>query len=140
MSIGTWEPPAPDAPAADTLSASTMARLVAVARAASDGDPSGHLAELVALAACARDQGPGSPVDWAAAARGLATDVLIGLIRLTARAEMSIADWKAGDRSPAIALAAELKQRGAYTRDLTAWLRAHSDNRFLPHGNLMRRL
>lgn len=140
MSIGTWQPPAADAPAVDALSASALARLVAMAVAAPEGDPAQHLPELAALAGCARDQGPGSPFDWGGASGSLSTDVLIALIRLIARAEMMLGDWKAGDRSPAIALAAELKRRGAYPSDLTPWLRAHSDNRFLPHGNLMRRL
>ena len=47
---------------------------------------------------------------------------------------------EAGAQSPVIALAAELRRRHAYPDDFTAWIKAHSSNRFLPHGNLMDKL
>jgi hypothetical protein len=64
----------------------------------------------------------------------------VALIRFFTRAEMAFAAWKGGDRSPVIALAAELKRRGDFPDGLTAWIRANSDNRFLPYGSLLRRL
>ena len=39
-----------------------------------------------------------------------------------------------------IPLVRELKRRGAYPAELTAWIKANTDNRFLPYGNLMDRL
>ncbi len=73
-------------------------------------------------------------------AKGLGDDEVVALIRLFTMAESALPGWKAGDASPVIPLAAVLKQRGSYPADLTAWIRAHSDNRFLPYGNLMNRL
>ena len=42
--------------------------------------------------------------------------------------------------APVIPLVAELKRRGDYPNDLTAWIKANTDNRFLPYGSLMDRL
>jgi hypothetical protein len=39
-----------------------------------------------------------------------------------------------------IPLARLLKSRGDYPEDLTAWIRAHTGNRFLPYGSLLDRL
>lgn len=45
-----------------------------------------------------------------------------------------------GAKSPVIVMARELKVRGDYPETLTKWIKAHTRNRFLPHGNLMDRL
>jgi hypothetical protein len=79
-------------------------------------------------------------VDWAAAAAALDDAQIVALVRLFTLAEMAFPGWKGADRSPVIAFAALLKQRGAFPAGLTAWIRANSDNRFLPYGSLMRRL
>jgi hypothetical protein len=97
-------------------------------------------AEVASLAPVARDGGSGSPVDWAAVTEGLDDATIEALIRLLTRTEMAFPAWKGGDRSPVIALAAALKRRGTYPAGLTPWIRANSDNRFLPHGSLARRL
>ena len=136
MSVGSWEPESASA----ELTTDVLARLC---RAAGDLEaPAFGLepAEVDRLAPYARDGGPGSPVDWAAAAIALDDAQIVALVRLFTRAEMAFPGWKGADRSPVIALAALLKQRGAFPAGLTAWIRANSDNRFLPYGSLMRRL
>lgn len=45
-----------------------------------------------------------------------------------------------GARSPVITLARILRQRGTYPDSLTAWIKQHSTNRFLPHGSIADRL
>lgn len=65
---------------------------------------------------------------------------LDALARLYTLAEARDPAWEAGALSPVIALFAELKVRGADTAELAAWIRAHSENRFLPHGSLQDRL
>ena len=77
--------------------------------------------------------------DWAAAAAALESARLIELIRLFTLAER-LPGWEAGARSPVIPLAAELKKRGEFPADLTAWIKSRTDNRFLPYGSLMDRL
>ena len=136
MSVGSWEPAAGRA----ELGAEVLSRLC---RAAADLEaPAFGLdaAEVDGLAPYARDGGPGSPIDWSAAATPLDDAEIVALIRLFTLAEMAFPGWKGADRSPVIALAALLKQRGAFPPGLTAWIRANSDNRFLPYGSLLRRL
>ena len=43
-------------------------------------------------------------------------------------------------KSAVVKLVRVLKQRGEMTPELTSWIKANSDNRFLPHGDLMDRL
>jgi hypothetical protein len=137
MSIGTWEPAAP----APALDAAGVARLVELAQSLHTASAGLDLPPpaVSQYAHWAKDSGPGGPVDWAAAAVTLPDSALVALIRLFALGEMTFPEWKSGDDSPVIALARELRSRGSYPADLTAWLRSHSDNRFLPYGNLMGR-
>jgi hypothetical protein len=133
--VGSWDP----ALMGVSLTGQVVQRLTSAA--AKDEAPFGlSPEEITSLAPVARDGGPGSPVDWAAVAEGLDNATLESLVRLFTRTEMAFPGWKGGDRSPVIALAAVLRRRGAWPAGLTAWIRANSDNRFLPHGSLARRL
>ncbi|MCZ6617474.1 MAG: hypothetical protein O7E57_05025 [Gammaproteobacteria bacterium] len=93
----------------------------------------GEVAALAPLARC-------GSADWAAASEGLGDAEVIALIRLFTLAEEAFALWDAGAKSPVIPLAAQLKKRGVYPDDLTAWIKAHTGNRFLPYGSLLDRL
>ncbi len=77
---------------------------------------------------------------WTACFEGVPDAELVGFIRFFTLAEMQLPGWRGDAHSPAIAAARELKRRGAWPADLTAWIRAHSDNRFLPYGSLLDRL
>lgn len=77
--------------------------------------------------------------DWVSAAADLDDAQLEALIRFFTLAE-KLPGWESGAKSPVIALAAELKKRDAYPPPLTRWIRANSENRFLPHGSLLDRL
>lgn len=79
-------------------------------------------------------------VDWAAAAGTLSDADLIALIRVFTKGEKEVSGWEAGAKSPVILLVRELKKRGTYPAELTSWIKANSENRFLPHGSLMDRL
>ena len=79
-------------------------------------------------------------VDWAATAATLTVQDLQALIKVFAKGEKEIPGWEAGAKSPVIPLVRELKKRGAYSPELTIWIKANSENRFLPHGSLMDRL
>lgn len=134
MTVERWDPRA----AAAGLSEANLARLLAAAREADDGAAMPpELAEQ--LAGLARHR-PAEGVDWSAAAGSLADADLLALIRLVTVAEARYPAWKAGDASPVIPLARELRRRERYPAELTSWIRGHSDNRFLPYGSLMDRL
>lgn len=77
---------------------------------------------------------------WDAAARDEDPLELVAWVRFFTLAEARLPGFEAGAKSPVIPLARALRRRGAYPADLTAWIRAHSDNRFLPHGSLLDRL
>lgn len=131
MSVGAWDP----AEQIRALDASVLAELTEAAkRLHLDGfglsaAAAGRLAATVHLA----------PEAWRAA-EGLADDDLIALVRFYTLAEGRFAEWKAGAKSPVIALCRMLRSRGAWPADLTAWIKANSDNRFLPYGSLADRL
>ncbi len=139
MTVESYDPSRPSV----TLDAAVLARLLAAAGgdAVQSATPGAGLdAESAAeLAAVARHD-PAAGADWAAASASLEDEQLVALIRLFTLGESHWSAWKAGDASPVIPLAAELRRRGGYPADLTTWIRAHSDNRFLPYGNLMARL
>ncbi len=77
---------------------------------------------------------------WSDAAQQLATQEIVALMRLFTVGERQYSAWKAGAKSPVVALARVLKKRGEMTPDLTAWIKQNTDNRYLPHGDLMDRL
>ena len=53
---------------------------------------------------------------------------------------MRFVSWKADAKSAVVPLVRALKQRKAYDKALTGWIKANTDNKFLPHGSLMDRL
>lgn len=70
----------------------------------------------------------------------LGDDDLDALIRFLTLAEAALPGWEAGEASAVIPLFGELRRRGVDVAGLRRWIRAHSDNRFLPHGSLQQRL
>ena len=131
MSVGAWDP----AGRIEELSDSVLAELLAAADCL-DGEGFGLSAAAVSrLAATARLR----PEAWQLAAE-LDDEQLIRLVRLYTLAEERFPEWKAGSASPVIALCRLLRRRGAWPADLTAWVKAHSDNKFLPYGSLADRL
>ena len=71
--------------------------------------------------------------DWQVA-EDLSTEELEGLIRFFTRAEMEFSGWDAGKTSPVIYLVKILKKRSAFDPELKKWIKANTDNRFLPNG------
>jgi hypothetical protein len=137
VAVESWDPGG----AASGLTPIKLQRLLRAARQLDeprfglDGSTAGELAPQ------ARHGGGTRPgVDWAEAAGALDDDDILALIRLFTLAESALSGWESGAASPVIPLAAVLKRRGSYPPELTAWIKAHSDNRFLPYGNLMDRL
>lgn len=132
MSVEPFDPSAP----ALKLDSDVLAELVGAAAKLEEADFGLTRERISALAAIARQD---AETDWKAAAGELDSVRLVALARLFTLAER-LPGWEAGARSPVIVLAAELKKRGDYPDDLTAWIKANTDNRFLPYGSLMDRL
>ena len=127
--VGTWE-------GAVALGAAHAAALDAAAAGVEgdalqvDAETARRLREVVSAEAAVRarlfaDRPSGQLADW---------------LRVLTLAEESIPGCEAGPKSPVIALARTLRQRGDYPDGLTAWIRSVSRNRFLPYGSLADRL
>lgn len=134
MTVESWNPGAA-APRLDERTIATLLDAAARLEAPRFGLDAARAGEL---APCARHEPDGC--DWAAAAQALDDADIVALIRLFTLAEAALSGWEAGDASPVIPLARELRRRDRYPDDLTAWIKANTDNRFLPYGNLMDRL
>lgn len=132
MSVGTWNP----SEQITDLSAPVLNELLAAATRPVDEDFGLSPADIERLAGCAH----ADRVDWQAAAEGLGDEQMIALVRFYTTAEGRFPAWKAGSNSPVIVLAKALRARGAWPAELTAWIRRHTDNRFLPYGSLLDRL
>lgn len=65
---------------------------------------------------------------------------LIHWLRVLTLVEARLPGGDMGAKSPVIALARILRERGDYPVSLTPWIRSVSDNRFLPYGSLKDRL
>ena len=77
---------------------------------------------------------------WSAAAGKEDAGDLVAWIRFFTLAEARLPGFEAGAKSPVIPLARVLRERDEYPADLTAWIKANSENRFLPHGSVLDRL
>lgn len=130
MAVDTFDPGALGNPMDEGL----VAALCAVAEAHSGDTLSLEPADVARFAVLA------SHPDWSTHAPQLTDLTLLGLIRVFTLGEMQYASWAAGDKSPVVPLVKELKRRGSYPSELTQWIKAHTDNKFLPHGSLLDRL
>ena len=132
MSVGSYDPGARE----KAISEAAVRELLGAAAALRAPDFGLSAERIEALAGLARHE---DGCDWAAAAAGLSSAELESLVRLYTLAER-LPGWNAGPRSPVIPLVAELKRRDACPDGLTAWIKANTDNRFLPYGSLLDRL
>ena len=125
--VGAWEPPVR---LGDQHARMLDAAEVAGDRLEVDAAAATHLREIVSAGAEA----------WGGFFADIASDRLISWLRVLTLAEGCVPGCDAGARSPVIAVARMLRQRGDYPAHVTAWIKSVSDNRFLPYGSLMDRL
>ena len=133
MATGSWDPQRGTAAPRAEVDSRWLRRFI-------DGAESDRLDQLPALIGEAerRTLAPwmqADHADWVRAAQSFSEDELIALIRFLTVAEMQIPGWRCDEKSPAIAIASVLKQRGRrLDHELLRWIRAHSDNRYIPYG------
>jgi hypothetical protein len=70
-------------------------------------------------------------------ATALNDEELVNLVRFFTLAERQLPGWDGGKQSPVIYLVRILKQREAFTPVLRQWVKANTDNRYLPNGALL---
>ena len=132
MSVGTWNP----SEQITELSNAVLGELLAAAGHPSENDFGLSPTDVERLAGAAH----ANLVDWQNATQHLDDDDLLALVRFYALAEARFNSWQAGANSPVIVMARALRQRGAWPAGLTAWIKSHTDNKFLPYGSLLQRL
>lgn len=138
--VGMWDPkagPGLGEPALDAPEGLPPMDLVRKAANQLDADGFGLDAAECARLASWMTAGPSV---WEAAAEDEDAGEVVAWIRFLTLAEAQLPGFEAGAKSPVVPLARVLRQRGEYPADLTRWIKAHTTNRFLPHGSLMDRL
>lgn len=73
---------------------------------------------------------------WQQVAQSLTPDQLIQLIGLFTLAENQ-GSWHQGEKSPVIPLFKALRKQQGVNRELVQWVKAHSENKFLPFGPIL---
>lgn len=131
MTIGSWEPPtaaeSPDRLLVDkALELSLSDQLEAMADKLSPEERR-QLSRSMRL----------SELQWEGVWKAYDAAQLWALLRFFVRAEMLLPDCEAGADSPAIWINRALKARGEkLTREELSWIRANTNNRFIPNGGL----
>lgn len=129
MTIGTWTPhqDAPTPP--DAVALNQAADLGAEADNHFPDAPETAVQSLQPWMQQARSA-------WAPVLEPLPTDQLVNLVRFFTLAEHHWSGWEGQDKNPVVWICKELKTRGAFPDpELTRWIKAHTENRFLPYGN-----
>jgi hypothetical protein len=132
MTIGSWDP---TATSGFTISSSILDKFAQLANANQLTDLTEHLSgdEI-------QYQAPIMRLDfqnWQNAAANSDTQTLIALIRFFTIAEKQLPGWEGQEKSPVIYLNKLLKLRKEpLDKDMLRWIRANSNNRFLPNGAL----
>ncbi|MCB1691721.1 MAG: hypothetical protein KDI19_03090 [Pseudomonadales bacterium] len=127
--IGVWEPKKPV-----SVDEALLRRLSHAMSEAVDNNLSSVLSreEVSSLAGLMKlPAGAWSP------AQALDDAELDALVRFFTLAEMQFTGWDGGKDSPVIPLVKILKSRDAFGADLRKWIKANSDNRFLPYGSAL---
>jgi len=126
---GVWEPGKPGKAVAPD--AGRLRRFVQVMEATGGNELAG------ALSAAEIEEGAPLMKQSASAwqvADELTTAELELLVRFFTLAEMQLPGWDGGKDSPVVHLVRLLKHRDAFTPELRKWIKANTDNRYLPHG------
>lgn len=134
MSIGSWDPQSEQSDQPPQLDLAVLQRFIAI----SSNNQLNTIADLLSIS---EQQQFASFMQLEQGAWSLAESLndqdIEHLMRFFTLAE-HLPGWQAGAQSPVIWLGKILKQRGTgINKELTLWIKSHSDNRFLPHGALL---
>lgn len=133
MSVGVWEPGKKDTPQ-EAVAGELLEKFLALAAQTDEQVTAADLEGAgVANAAWVMTA---EEAAWQAAA-DLDDSQLESLARFFTVVEQQAAGWDAGKTSPVIPLVKVLKSRDAFTPELRKWIKAHTDNRYLPHGSAL---
>ncbi len=135
MTVGAWNPDQSDNTINDSIDHEDLRAFIALSQQDQLESMKDHLDDNLItskapLMTLGKDQ-------WFAAAESLDEEQIVHLIRFFTLAEMQLSGWQAGSESPVVWLAKVLRQRKApLDKSMLLWIRANSDNRFIPNGAL----
>ncbi|HQQ62234.1 MAG TPA: hypothetical protein PLF22_01535 [Pseudomonadales bacterium] len=136
MSLGSWNP----ADGSQTLAYRPDTALLKHCATFASSDNWGGLASWI-QENLPPDAGQMMKLDahsWQQPLHDLDNNTLLQLVRFFTVAEQMLPHWHGGDQSPVIWISRTLKKRGTpLPRDLVLWIKANSDNRFLPNGPIL---
>ena len=135
MSLGSWDPNAEQARSTLSLNRELLARYIQLSESQQLDNLATELSaeeQQVHAALMQLDK-----AQWMEQAATFSDEEIEHLMRFFTKAEQ-LPGWEAGPNSPVIWLGRVLKQRGTgISKELVLWIKANSDNRFLPHGPLL---
>ena len=135
MSTSYWNPESGQAKQTPVLTETLLERYIGISK-------DDQLEQISALLTTSEQQDQSSLMkigqqQWSSAVDNRSDEEIQHLMRFLTVAE-KLPGWEAGPESPVIWLGKVLKQRGSgIPRELVVWIKAHSDNRFLPNGPLL---
>lgn len=132
MSVGVWDPS--KGAESKSVDAATLQRFTALANESSDATSVGDLDEA-GVASDSWVMSLGSKA-WQLATNLSSADIE-QLIRLFTLLERQVPGWDAGNKSPVIPLVKLLKARDDFSPELRKWIKANTENRYLPYGSAL---
>lgn len=130
MSVGTWEPGGGSEQSAIVIDGDLLQLFLSLPReAVSQNDlQEAGIADKNAVMKLGHDAWQIADV--------CTSEELSHLIRVFTLVE-AVPGWDAGAKSPVIALVKILKARGEFDAELRKWVKANTDNRYLPYGSAL---
>jgi hypothetical protein len=135
MTVGDWDPNAAAQAQSFEVDKSILNRFAELSRQQQLEQLAGQLdRELIVQQAPLMTLGK---AHWFEIGEPLETDQIIELVRFFTVAEAQLPGWEAGAESPVVWLVKLLRQRKQPpSKELLLWIKANSENRFLPNGAL----
>ena len=135
MSVGSWNPEGGSQNTVFEIDESILRGFIAISEqdqltALKEQLPEVQQSQQSALMRLSKER-------WFEAAEPFSSDQLQHLVRFFTLAEMQLSGWEAGAESPVIWIVKVLRRRKAPpSKELLLWIKANSDNRFIPNGAL----
>lgn len=126
MTVDSWQP----SPETGNIDSKTLERLLNAATSfESDQNFTPDLNWIQPLAKA-------DAIKWRDAVQDLADDQLILLIKMLTILE-ALQNWDLAEKSPVVTIFKVYKKKSGIDKDLVKWVKAHTDNQYLPFGPLL---
>jgi hypothetical protein len=133
MSIGSWSPDNSQSNN-EIIDATALTAFIALSEQDLLGDLNKQLTDQQKKLSSLMSAGKTA---WIETAEKLNDEQLVNLVRFFTLVEMQLPGWEAGAESPVVWIVKVLRRRKSPpSKELLLWIKANSDNKFLPNGAL----